>query len=94
MHRGRNAAAIVAHGAGAVRIEPDGDLGGVAGQRFVDAVIDRFVHHVMQAGAVIGVADIHARALADGIEALEDLDRVGAVFGRIGTDVAGGFSHG
>jgi hypothetical protein len=33
----------------------------------------------MKARTVIGVADIHARALANRIEALEDLDRVGTV---------------
>ena len=65
-------------------------LGGVAGQRLVDGVVDDLVDHVVQAGAVIGVADIHARPLAHGVEALEDLDRFGAV---IGGDVAGGFGH-
>ena len=63
-------------------------LGGVAGQRLVDGVVDDLVDHVMQAGAVIGVADIHARPLAHGIEALEDLDRFRAVIGRVGA--AGG----
>ena len=52
------------------------DIGGVAGERLVDGVVDDLVHHVMQAGAVIGVADIHARPLAHGVEALEDLDRI------------------
>ena len=64
---------------GAVRIERDGDLRGVAGERLVDRVVDDLVDHVMQAGAVIGVADIHAGTLAHGVEALEDLDRFGAV---------------
>jgi len=36
----------------------------VAGQRLVDGVVDDLVDHVMQAGTVIGVADIHARPLA------------------------------
>ena len=87
---GRDAAAVVAHGARAVGIERHHDLGGVAGQRLVDGVVDDLVDHVVQAGAVIGVADIHARPLAHGVEALEDLDRFGAVVGR---DVAGGFGH-
>ena len=59
---GRNAAAVVAHRAGAVGIEDHFDAVGIAGQRFVDRVVDDFVDHVMQARAVIGVADIHARA--------------------------------
>ncbi len=78
----RNAAAVVAHGAGAVRIERDGHVVGVAGERFVDRVVDDFVDHVMQAGAVIGVADIHARPLANGVEAFQDLDRFRVIIGR------------
>ncbi len=81
MDVGRNAAAVVAHGAGAVGIERDGHFFGVAGQRFVDGVVDDLVDHVVQARAVIGVADIHARPLAHGIEALEHLDRFGVVIG-------------
>ena len=79
---GRNAAAVVAHGAGAVRIERDGYLFGIACEGFVDRVIDDLIDHVMQAGAVIGVADIHARPLAHGIETLEHLDRFCVVIGR------------
>ena len=83
---GRDAAAVVAHRAGAVGIEHDVDLLGVARERLVDRVVDDLVDHVMQARAVVGVADIHAGTLANGIEALEDLDRfrvvVGGVVGR------------
>jgi len=42
-----------------------------AGQRLVDGVVDDLVDHVMQAGTVIGVADIHARPLAHGVEAFQ-----------------------
>ena len=59
-------------------------LRGVAGEHLVDGVVDDLVDHVVQAGAVVGVADIHARALADRVEALQDLDRFGAVF-RLGS---------
>ena len=68
------------------------DFGGMAGQRLVDGVVDDLVDHVVQAGAVVGVADIHARPLAHGVEALQDLDRFGVVIGRI-RSLAGGFSH-
>ena len=81
MDVGRNAAAIVAHGAGAVGIERDDDFLGKAGKRFVDGVVDDLVDHVMQARAVVGVADIHAGAFAHGIEPLEHLDRFCAVIG-------------
>ena len=85
VHAGRDAAAVVDHGHRAVGVERHQDLVGEAGERLVDGVVDHLVDHVMQAGAVVGVADIHARPFAHGVEALEDLDRfsvVVAVFGR------------
>ena len=85
---GGNAAAIVAHGAGAVGIERHVDAVGMAGQRLVDGIVDDFIDHVMQARAVIGVADIHAGPLAHGIEALQHLDAVGAIFVRDWADRA------
>ena len=78
----RNAAAVVAHGDGIVRVEHDLDAAGMAGERFVDRIVDDLVDHVMQAGTVVGVADIHARPLAHGIEALQDPDRFRAVIAR------------
>ena len=85
---GRNAAPVVAHRAGTVGVERDDDGFCVAGEGLVDRVIDDLVDHVVQAGTVVGVADIHARPLTDGVEALEDLDRFRVVIGRIGR---GGF---
>ena len=84
MDVGGDAATVVDDGAGAVGVEHHGDQIGMAGERLVDGVVDHLVDHVMQAGAVVGVADIHARPLAHGIEALQDLDRFGAVTGRLG----------
>jgi hypothetical protein len=87
---GRNATAVVAHGAGTVGIQDHVDAIGVAGQRLVDCVVHDLVDHVMQARAVIGIADIHARPLAHGIEALQHLDAVGAIFVWVGD---GGRGH-
>ncbi|MGY4456888.1 hypothetical protein ACVWYI_000848 [Bradyrhizobium sp. LB13.1] len=78
-----NATAVVAHGDGIVGVEHDIDARGVARERLVDRVVDDLVDHVMQARAVIGVADIHARTLADGIETLEHADRFRPVIARI-----------
>ena len=75
----RDAAAVVGDGDRAVGIERDVDQVGIAGQRLVDRVVDDLEHHVVQAGAVVGVADIHARPHADGLEALENLDRARVV---------------
>ena len=52
----------------------DPDFATVTGQRLVDGVIHQLEHHMMQPRAVIGITDIHAGALAYGIQALEDLD--------------------
>ena len=61
----------------------------MTGKRLVDAVVHDFVNHVMEAGPVIGVADIHARPLADGFQTLQNLDGIGAVFDRL----RGGCAH-
>ena len=52
----------------------------MAGHRLVDRVVDDLPDEVMQA-ALVGRADVHARAAADGLEALEDLDAGGGVVG-------------
>ena len=84
----RHAAAVVAHRDRAVAVQHHLDAVAIAGQRLVDRVVDDLVDHVVQAGAVVGVADIHARPLAHGVEAAQHLDRIGAVGRRDGA-VAG-----
>jgi hypothetical protein len=74
-----DAAPIVGDRARTVGVERHAHQFGVAGQRLVDRIVDDFVDHVMEAGAVVGVADIHARALAHRIEPAQDLDRIGVV---------------
>ena len=56
------------------------DIGMPAAQRLVDAVIDDLVDHMVQARAIVGIADIHPRPLAHRFQALENLDGIGAVF--------------
>ena len=62
-----------------VRVNGDGDLVAIAGERLVHRVVDYFEHHVMQPGAVAGIADVHARTLAYCLQALEHLDTAGVV---------------
>ena len=76
---GGDAAAVVAHRGRAVGVKRDEAFLGVAGEHLVDGVIDDLVDHVVQARAVIGVADVHAGPLAHGVEPLEHLDGLGAV---------------
>jgi hypothetical protein len=52
----------------------------------------------MQARTVVRIADIHARALADGVESLQDPDRFRTVFDgngmlSVGDGLPGWFSH-
>ena len=81
---GRDAAAVVEDRHRAVGVERHLDARGVAGEHLVDGVVDDLVDHVVQARAVVGVADIHARPLAHRVEALQDLDRFRAIFFRLG----------
>ena len=61
-----------------VEVNRDVDFGAEAGQRFVDRVVDDLVDEMMQSGRPRG-ADVHRRALADRLEAFEDLDALRAV---------------
>ena len=61
------------------------------GEVLVDGVVDHLVHEVMQSAAVIGVTDVHARALANALESLEDADRSSVVIAAIGRRSPGRF---
>ena len=72
-----DAAPVVVDRDGVVGVDPHLDGVAVAGERLVDCVVHDLVHQVMQA-AWARRADVHARTLADRLQALEDLD-VGTV---------------
>ena len=74
----RDAAAVVDDRDRIVDMDRDVDVIAVAGQRFVDRVVDDLVDEMVQARRA-GRPDVHGRALPDGFEALENLDFVGAV---------------
>ncbi len=82
---GRDAAPVVVHLGGAVGVQRDLDPLGRAGQRLVDAVVDDLPQAVHEATGV-GGADVHARALAHGLQALEDQE-VRGVVGVVGDRV-------
>jgi len=80
-----DAAAVVLDADRAVGVQRDGDALAVTGQRLVGGVVDRFLHDVQRR---VG-AGVHARALLDGLEALEHPD------GGFGVGVVGfGGRHG
>jgi hypothetical protein len=64
----------------AVGVQDHFDPAGPAGQGLVDGVVDHLIDHVVQARAVVGVADVHPRPLAHRVQALQDLDALCAVF--------------
>ena len=68
-----DAAAVVDDADAAVGEQRDVDGVAVAGERLVDGVVDDLVDEVVQA-ALAGGADVHAGALADGLETFEDGD--------------------
>ena len=83
-----DAAAVVDDAHPSVFAQRDLDVVAVAGEGLVDRVVDDLVDEVVQAAGA-GGADVHARSLADGLEALEHLDRTGAV-GVVGLFGVGG----
>ena len=80
---GGDAAAVVLDADRAVGGEGQHDPVAVAGQGLVDRVVHDLPDQVVQA-ALAGRADVHARALADRLEPLEDLDRGGVVLDAVG----------
>ncbi len=81
---GGNAASVVDDGAGTVCVQRHRHQPGVPGERLVDRVVDDLIDHVVEARAVVGVADIHARALTDRVKPPQHLDRIGAVCVAVG----------
>ena len=88
-----NAATVVLDGNAAVEVKRHQDLRAVAGQRFVDGVVDQLPDQVVEA-LVVGRPDVHARTPPDRFEAFEDLNLLGGVSHvgayRSGSDAAAG----
>ena len=80
---GRDAASVVGDGDGPVGVERHADAVAESRQRLVDRIVHHLEHHVVEARTVVGIADIHAGALADGVEPAQHLDRLGVVSGRL-----------
>ena len=75
----RNASTVVGHTNRPIAMHGHHNAIAVPGQRLVDGVVHHLEHHVMQTGAVVHVADVHAGALAHGFQATEDGDFRGIV---------------
>src|SRR5690606_17656764 len=77
-----DAAAVVAHLEGTVGAERHTDVGAVAGEGLVDAVVDDLPQAVGEAPAV-GGPDVHPGSLADGLQALQHREVAGGVAVRV-----------
>ena len=77
----RHAAAIVADFQRVVGVQDDLHRFGVAGQGFVDAVVDDFLGEVVRPTGV----GVHAGAFAHRVEAREDFDGVGVIRASAGS---------
>lgn len=79
MHIYGNTAAVIHDLDGVVLLYCDFDVGGIAGEGFVNTVVNHLVNQVMEAAAG-DVADIHGRAFAHSLQAFEHLDIIGSIF--------------
>ena len=79
----RNTASIIRHRYGTVGLDAYLDRGGMTSLSLVESIVDDFVSRMMQARPVIGVTDIHARPLLDGLQAFQQLDVAGIVVTRM-----------
>ena len=75
-----DAAPVVGDGDKAVGGQFDVDPVGVPGERLVHGIVDHLGEQVMQR-LLVGAADIHARAAAHRLEALQDFDMLCRIAG-------------
>ena len=66
----RNPPAVIGDRDRFIGVDNDLYFGTIAGQGFINAVINHFKNHVVQAGPVIRISDIHAGAFLDRIKPL------------------------
>jgi hypothetical protein len=91
MQAERDAAAVVVHRDRAVGVLGDRDALAMAGQRLVGRVVDHLLHDVQR---VVG-ARVHARALLDRLQALQDADGTFGIFtGLLGFGASGALVRG
>ena len=84
----RNTSSVVDNRYRVVNVDGDTDGVAVSPQRFIDGVVDDLIDQVMEPRCT-GRPDVHCRARADRLEALQNLDLVGAVVFTVGD--AGGW---
>ncbi|SQI28983.1 Uncharacterised protein [Serratia plymuthica] len=68
VNTGRDTTAVILYRNGVIGMDDHLNVTTVARECFVDSVVHNLEYHVVQTGAIIGVADIHARALTHRIQ--------------------------
>jgi hypothetical protein len=71
----RNAATVIGYRNRIVGMNGDHDVVAMPGQSFINGVIDNLEHHVVQPGAIRGIADVHAGAFAYCLQTFQLLNR-------------------
>ena len=74
-------AARISYGHAAVIVEDDGDIRSVAGNRFIDRVVNDFPQTVHQSAGV-SRTDVHTRPLADSLKAFQHGEVASGVISR------------
>jgi hypothetical protein len=82
MHIDRDAAAIIFDGNGPINMHGHFNFAAVAGEVFVDRVIENFKDHVVQT-TFVRVTDVHSGAFPDRFEAFQLIDLGGVIFLRV-----------
>ncbi len=75
----RDPAAIILHAAAPVAVQDHVDALAEAREGLVDGVVHHLVDHVVQAAAIVGIADVHPGALPHGLKVAQNRDVVGGV---------------
>jgi hypothetical protein len=73
MHVHRDAAPVVGHGDGRIRMNDDFNTRAYPSQGLVNRVVHHFIDKVVQ-GFDVCAAHVHARAAPDGLQSFQDLD--------------------
>lgn len=81
VHVHGNAASVVNHRNAVVGVNRDDNFTGIACKRFVNTVVNDFIHKVMQP-ALPRIADIHAGTFSDGLQAFQNSDIACGIIGR------------
>ena len=75
----RYSSTVVSNGYGFFRVNRHVNSIAMPCQRLINRVIHQLLHHMMQAGAIFGVTNVHTRTLTHRIEAFKHLYTVGVV---------------